>query len=106
MLNALYEPLNRENEDIIRIDKKYWSTFRSIKKNMVFAYLQPQKHAIRVFPGLPIRILESLNTVSLEIKTMPRGGGWGESYECWFKISQENQIPDAHTILKRAYREI
>lgn len=66
-----------------------------------FAYIQPQKSQIRIFPKLRH---DQIPNTPLVINRMKRAGTWGEEYECWFRIRSEDQIKDAVKILKCALK--
>lgn len=87
------------SKDVERRDSKYWCSCRSISRDSAFAFIQPQKSQIRIFPKLRY---DQIPNTSLVIKRMERGGMWGKEYECWFRIWSEHQIEDAAKILMRA----
>lgn len=106
LLSKVFRLFKQRNEDVLRVDGEYWSTFKSRKKGVGFAYLQPQVNGIRVFPKLPCETLKSLSPNTLEIRTMDRSGRWGEIYKCWFRIWQTEQIPETINVLDEAYTRI
>ena len=99
LLNKLINELKTLSNDVERRDEKYWCSCRSISRDSAFAYIQPQKSQIRIFPKLRY---DQFPTTPLVINRMKRAGDWGKRYECWFKIWNENQIEDAVKILKYA----
>jgi predicted transport protein len=103
LLNKLTHKMSALSKDIERRDSKYWCVYRSISRNSAFAYTQPQKTQIRIFPKL--RYTQIPNT-QLMMNRMPRAGSWGEEYECWFRINTEDQIEDAVKILMRALQQL
>lgn len=106
LLNRVFESVKEKNEDIFKSDSEYWSTFKSKEKEVNFVYLQPQVNGIRIFPKLPCEVIKSLNPDTIEIRTTERGGRWGETYKCWFKIWESEQIPETLQILNEAYKRI
>ncbi len=82
LLNRIFELLNEKNEDVLKFEGEHWSTFKSRKEEVGFAYLQPQVNGIKIFPKLPCEILKSLNINTFEIRTMERAGSWGKTYKC------------------------
>ena len=103
LLDKLIHEIKMFSKDIERRNAKYWCSCRSISKGSTFAYIQPQKSQIRIFPKLHY---DQIPNTRLSIKRMERAGLWGEEYECWFRICMESQIEDAVKILKCALDEL
>ena len=101
LLDKLMNELKTLSKDVERRDAKYWCSCRSISRNSAFAYIQPQKSQIRIFPKLRH---DQFPTTPLVVQRMKRGGSWGKEYECWFRIWSEDQIGDTVKILKCALR--
>ena len=99
LLDRLINELKMLSKDVERRDTKYWCSCRSVSRNSAFAYIQPQKSQIRIFPKLRH---DQFPTTSLVIKRMKRAGSWGKEYESWFRIWNEDQIGDAVKILECA----
>jgi len=99
LLDKLVHKMKTLSKDVKRRNSKYWCGCRSISEDSAFAYIQPQKSQIRIFPKLRY---DQIPKTPLTINRMKRAGSWGEKYECWFRIWRENQIEDAVKILKCA----
>ena len=101
LLDKLIHDMKTLSKDVERRDSKYWCSCRSISRDSAFAYIQPQKSQIRIFPKLRY---DQIPNTPLIINRMKRAGPWGEEYECWLRISNEDQIEDAVKILKSALK--
>lgn len=99
LLNKLMNDLKTLSKDVERRDSKYWCSCRSISRDSAFAYIQPQKSQIRIFPKLRY---DHIPNTPLIINRMKRAGTWGKEYECWFIINNEDQLKDAVKILIHA----
>ncbi len=104
LLDELMDNLVTSNSDIERKDRKYWCACRSKSKKVAFAYLQPTKNQIRIFPRVKeYQIQGVINKTSLKINVSERRS-WGKEYKYWFKISKAEEIEEAIKILQQAYR--
>jgi len=101
LLDKLMHEMKTLSKDVERRDSKYWCSCRSISRDSAFAYIQPQKSQIRIFPKLRY---DQIPNTPLIINRMKRASAWGEEYECWFRIRSEDQIEDAVKILKCALK--
>ena len=101
LLDKLMHEMKTLSKDVERRDSKYWCSCRSISRDSAFAYIQPQKSHVRIFPKLRY---DQIPKTSLIINRMKRAGSWGKEYACWFRICNEDQIEDAVKILKRALK--
>jgi predicted transport protein len=99
LLDKLVNKMKTLSKDAERKNSKYWCSCRSISRDSAFVYIQPQKFQIRIFPKLRY---DQIPKTPLVINRMKRAGKWGEEYECWFTICNEDQIEDAVKILKSA----
>lgn len=99
LLDKLMHDMKMLSRDVERRDSKYWCSCKSISRDSAFAYIQPQKSQIRIFPKLRY---DHIPDTLLIVNRMKRVGAWGKEYECWFTIRSEDQIEDAVKILKCA----
>lgn len=69
-------------------EAKYYSSFKSLRRNRNIAYLQPQKSQIRLF----LRLEPSHDN---SLQSTPSSGNWAEMYPSILVIKSENMIKKA-----------